>query len=153
MAEERDIRVIVTSLPRSDVTFEDVVDGTAGEDVMRIYLQQWKIENVFGEMKSKLGADQVFFESPKREAVMLFSIAIAVLVRRMMQLLTRKEYGKGFGIPRNITAYRMFGMIRNTSVRLNRIEERIYLDGPVAEKQQLKVFLRILGMDPSDLIG
>ena len=153
MAEERDIRVIVTSPPRSDVTFEDVVDGTAGEDVMRIYLQQWKIENIFGEMKSKLDADQVFFESPKREAVMLFSIAIAVLVRRIMQSLTRKEYGKGFGIPKNITAYRMFGMIRNTSVRLNRIEERIYLDGPAAEKQQLKVFLRILGMNPSDLIG
>lgn len=62
MAEERDIRVIVTSLPRSDVTYEDVVDGITGGDVMRIYLQQWKIENIFGEMKSKLGADSVFFE-------------------------------------------------------------------------------------------
>ncbi len=50
-------------------------------------------------MKLKLGADQAFFESPKRETVMLFSIVIAVLVRRMMQLLTRKEYGKGFGVP------------------------------------------------------
>jgi transposase len=153
MAEERDIRVIVTSLPRSDVTCEDVVDGTSGADVMRIYLQQWKIENIFGEMKSKLGADNVFFESPKREAVMLFSIATAVLVRRMMQLLVRREYGKGFGIPRDVTAYRMFCMIRNTSVRLDRDAGRVYLDGPAAEKRQLKAFLSILGIDPSDLIG
>lgn len=95
----------------------------------------------------------MFFESPKREAVMLFSIATAVLVRRMMQLLVRREYGKGFGIPKNITACRIFSMVRNTSVRLDRDGGRVYLDGPAAEKRQLKAFLSILGIDPSDLIG
>ena len=47
----------------------------------------------------------------------------------------------------------MFCMMQNTSVRLDRDAERMYLDGPASEKKFLKDLLRILDIDPSDLIG
>ena len=153
LAKRRDIRVIVTSLPRSDKAEECIADGCTGADVLRIYCGQWRIENVFGEMKSKLGADDVFFETPERENVMLFLISLAVLIRRIMQILLREEYGKGFGIPKDITTYRMFRMVQNTTVRFDRCAERIYLDGPSEEKNWVKIFSQILDIDPSRLIG
>jgi hypothetical protein len=52
-----------------------------------------------------------------------------------------------------MTAYRMFCMVQNTSVRLDRDAGRMYFDGPSAEKDDLKTFLSILGIEPSELVG
>ena len=153
MAKRRDVRAIITSVPYAERTCDCVADGCSTRDILAIYMNQWRVENIFGEMKSKLGADKVFFESPKRETVMLFLISLAVLIRRLMQHLLRAEYGKGFGIPRNITAYGAFSMIQNTSVRMDRISRRIYLDGPQEEKQAVRDFARILNIDPVRLVG
>jgi len=71
----------------------------------------------------------------------------------MMQLLVRREYGKGFGIPGDVTAYCIFCMVRNTSFCLARDAGRVHLDGPASEKRQMKAFLNILDIDLSDLIG
>lgn len=44
-------------------------------------------------------------------------------------------------------------MIQNTSVRMDRISRRIYLDGPQEEKQAVRDFARILNIDPVKLVG
>ena len=153
MARLRDIRVIVTSLPSSAETCEIVSDGCTAADVLRIYLNQWKVESIFGEMKSKLGADEVFFESPKREESMVFLISLAVLIRRVMQLLLRAQYGKGYGVRKDVTANSVFCSLQNTQVRMDRKKGRLYLDGPQEEERAMRAYLNILDIDPVELIG
>ena len=58
MAEDYNIRVIVTSLPRAkpeggddtkDTVNGDPFEGAMMRDVMSIYLGQWRVERIFGE--------------------------------------------------------------------------------------------------------
>jgi len=144
--------VLITSLPRASVTSDDPTQGITSRDVMRIYMGQWKIENLFGTMKSGMGADDVYFQNPQREAVMIFIIALAALVRSVMKIRLRSCH-KEFAIPGNITAERMFLLIQNVSVRYRRAEGRLYLDGTPNDRQRTLSFIDAIGVDTSTLLG
>ena len=148
-----DMKVLVTSLPRSDVGSDDPTEGAATRDVMALYFGQWKIENLFGTMKSGMGADDVFFQNPDREAAMVFIMGVAALIRAVVKRTLRSEYGRGFGIPGKITAERMFLLVQNTVVKYDRGEDRLYLDGSSDDIDTALSFIDALGIDPAKLLG
>jgi len=149
----KDVEVLITSLPRSDITNEDPSEGATVRDVMRIYFGQWKIEGLFATMKSGIGADEVFFQNPEREAVMMFIIALAALIRNVIKMRLRSEHGKGIGIPPNITAERMFLLVQNVLVKYDREGNRIYMGGSPGDKKRALAFMDALRIDPTTLLG
>ena len=85
MAGDHSIRVLVTTLPRAepedgdetrDSKDRDPFEGATMRDVMRIYHGQWRVESIFGEYKSNIGADTVFLQTNRRVEVLLFMVAI-----------------------------------------------------------------------------
>ena len=153
MQSDRDLEVIITNIPRTDDTQENLADGGTTLDILKAYVAQWKIESIFGEAKSKLKADTVFFVSPEMEATMLFCVGVAMLVRGMMRNLMRMNREQCVGIPETITAMQAFRMVQNVTVRLNRGAGRVFLDGPVDECNRMMDLMQLLGIEPEELLG
>ena len=153
MQSDRNLEVIITNIPRTDSSCDDLADGGTTLDILKAYVAQWKIESIFGEAKSKLKADTVFFVSPEMEASMLFCVGVAMLVRGMMRNLMRINREQCVGIPENITAMQAFRMVQNVTVRLNRGAGRIFLDGPVDECNRMMDLMQLLGIEPEELLG
>jgi len=104
-------------------------------------------------MKTDLGADEVFFSSPHREASMLFLIALAVMTRNLMQGFLREDAKEGLRIPARITARSAFESIQNVTVRFDRSARELYLDGPDDETERFMTYRKALDIEPSELIG
>lgn len=150
---EKDIEVIVTNIPRTEGTTGDIRKGGSVKDILAVYMGQWRVEGLFSEMKSGLGADEVFFQNPDREAVMLFLLAVGALVRRVIMIRLRQEYGKGFGIPRNMTSARFFLMVQNVDVTLGPDGSSLRLEGSDDDRAMALSFIDSLGIDPTGLLG
>ena len=114
---------------------------------------QWRVEGLFSEMKSGLGADEVFFQNPDREAVMLFLLTVGILVRRVMMLRLRSEYGRGFGIPQNITSARFLALVQNVDVSLDPSGTTLRLEGSDEDRATALRLIDALGIDPTGLLG
>ncbi len=99
-----------------------------------------------------MGADQVFLESPSREAVMLFLMSTAALVRSVIRLRLDREYGRGLGIPKRITAHRMYTLLQNVDVDFDRGSGRLRLTGSPEDRETAMRFMRALEVDPLTLI-
>ena len=153
LSDERAVRVIVSSVPHSDVRCEDVSEGATTEEVMGMYFGQWRVEHVFGEMKSGIGADEVFLRDGKRESVMLFLIAIAVHVRSIMKFILRRDGGGCVCIPPNVTARRIFEILQNTDLVYDRLNDMIEPDGPDRGGTVLLTAADLLGITPAELLG
>ena len=74
-------------------------------------------------------------------------------VRNVVKMRLRSEYGKGFGIPRNMTAERMFMLVMNVFVRYDRAGGRLYLEGAPKDRERAMSFIDALGIDPATLLG
>ena len=151
LASEK-VEVLVTNLPPGEDDPDDPREGASTKGVLRIYFGQWHIEGLFGELKSGMGADQVFLESPSREAVMLFLMSVAAMVRFVVKLRLRRECGKGLGIPKGITAHRMYTLVQNVDVDFERGSGRIRLTGSPEDREMAMRFIGALGVEPTTLI-
>lgn len=149
---ERQVEVIVTNLPGGEDSTPDAREGASASRVLCIYFGQWHVEGMFGELKSGMGADDVFLEKPSREAVMLFLMSSAALVRFTVKMLLRNEYGKGFGIPKNITAQRLYLLMQNVHVDYDRPTGRLRLTGSPGDRAEAMSYIRALGIDPVHLL-
>lgn len=150
---EKKVEVIVTNIPRSEAPSGDIREGGTARDVLSVYTGQWHVEGLFSEMKSGLGADEVFFQNPGREAVMLFLLAVGVLVRRVIMIRLRRQYGKGFGIPKSITSARFFLLMQNVDVTLDPNGSSLRLEGSDEDRAAALSFIDALDVDPTSLLG
>ena len=87
---------------------------------MRIYLGQWRVESIFGEYKSNIGADTVFLQTNRRVEVLLFMVAIAAMIRAIVKLLLRKNRTRGSPVPNGVTAKRFFFLTSNMFIEVDR---------------------------------
>lgn len=150
---DRIVDVIVTNIPRREQTCDDLSQGATARDILAAYCGQWRVEGLFSEMKSGLGADNVFFQKPSHEAAMLFLLTVGAMVRRVIMTKLRNEYGKGFDIPENITASRFFTLVQNVDVILDPDVRRISLLGSDEDRAQALSFIDALGINPVKLLG
>lgn len=150
---EQDVEVIVTNIPRTEAPAKDIREGGTARDVLAVYTGQWRVEGLFSEMKSGLGADEVFFQNPDREAVMLFLLTVGAMVRRVLMIRLRREYGKGFGIPENITSAGFFAMVQNVDVTLGPDGRSLRLEGSDDDRATALSLIDALGIDPTGLLG
>ena len=162
MAEDHSIRVLVTTLPRAepedgdetrDPKDGDPFEGATMRDVMRIYLGQWRVESIFGEYKSNIGADTVFLQTNRRVEVLLFMVAIAAMIRSVIKLLLGRNRTRGSPVPNGVTAKRFFFLTSNMFIEIDRSDGMIVLDGSDDDCIMLEEACAALYLDPSKLLG
>ena len=120
---------------------------------MRIYLGQWRVERIFGEYKSGVGADAIFLQTNRRVEALLFMIVIAVMVRRIIQLLLKRNRTRGSPVPKGVTAKRFFFLTSNMFVEVDRSDGMVVLDGSDDDCDMLEAACVALSLDPSKLLG
>ncbi len=121
-AERRSLMVLMTNLPRSEEDRENLREGATAEAVASLYAGEYHIEHTFRLMKSGIGIDRVYLQTPSRERAMMFVVGVISLISQLMDaLLKRASMG--------MTARSLSLRLHSTSVKCNRDRSRMWIDG------------------------
>lgn len=74
--------VLITNLPRAD---------NPCRKILRLYLDEYKVEHCYRLMKSGMGIDSMYLQTPKRVNAMMFVVAIATLIVNICDALLRRD--------------------------------------------------------------
>lgn len=149
MAEDGGTTVLVTNLPRAQDDAENPRDGATADSVLRLYLDQYKIEHTYRLMKSGLGIDRVFLHTPSRENAMMFVIGIATLICDIIDAMSRRRQGDGSIRTFKTVTEELVG----TQVRYDRGTDSLDVEGPPERADQLQSIMSMMGVDPELLLG
>jgi transposase len=139
--------VIVTNIPYASADHENVRYGATTDTILRLYLDQYKIEQSYRLMKSGMGIDSVFVRTPSRASALFFVIGIAVLISNVVDALLRQS-GKG----RTKTMRQSCIEIQNAVIEYHRSENAISIPGSEAYADRVFSFMDSIGVDPSKLL-
>lgn len=109
------------------------------------------MEQSFRLMKSGIGVDSIFLQTPSRENAMMFVVSIVVLISNIADAMFRRDGTCLNG--RRLTMYRLAFELQNTIVVYSREEGALDLQGP---REITDVFFDItdtLGINPQYLLG
>jgi len=147
LAGSRCMSVIVTNLPAASADAGNIRYGATTDTVLRLYLDQYKVEHTYRLMKSGMGVDSVYVRTPSRANALLFVVAIATLVSSMMDAILRRN-GKG----RQKTVKQICTEIQSASVEYYRSENSISVFGSDRCEDRVFEFMDAIGLDPSHLL-
>ncbi|MDR1954533.1 MAG: IS1634 family transposase [Candidatus Methanoplasma sp.] len=147
LADVRNISVIVTNLPFSSEDRGNVRLGATADTVLRLYLDQYKVEHTYRLMKSGMGVDSVYVRTPSRANALLFIVAIATLVSSVIDAVLRQN-GKG----RRMTVKQYCDGIQNAILEYHRRENAVSVLGPAGSEDKVIAYMDAIGMDPSLLL-
>lgn len=144
MAGDEDIRVIITNLPRVSDRTVGIRTGADADTVLRLYLDEYKVESNYAIMKSGMGIDRVFLQTPSRESAMIFVIGIATL---LSDIITKILKDNGVGKTSKTVNEELVSLI------LKEGPEGIVALGKDDSIDQLETYVRLLNLDPESLLG
>jgi transposase len=144
LADAHALSVIVTDLPRASEDAENVRHGATTDTVLRLYLDQYKVEHTYRLMKSGMGVDSVYVRTPSRANALLFVVAIATLVSSILDALLRRNR-KG----RRRTVGQVCGDIQNAILEYHRGMDALSVLGTEETEDAVFSYLDAIGMDPS----
>ena len=148
LANVHGMSVIVTNLRFVTEDAENIRHGATSDTVLRLYLDQHKVEKTYRLMKSGMGVDSVYVHTPSRANALLFVVAIATLVSSIMDALIKRS-GNG----RQKTVKQVCTEIQSASFIYHRNEERMSVMGPKGSAAEVSSFVRILELAPSDMFS
>ncbi|MFA6804296.1 MAG: IS1634 family transposase [Candidatus Methanomethylophilaceae archaeon] len=146
IAKAYDVSVIVTNLPFATEDAENVRHGATTDTVLKLYLDQYKVEHTYRLMKSGMGVDSVYVHTPSRANALLFVISIATLISSIMDALMRRN-----GHPR--TVRKICSDLQNAAVIYDRCNDRLTVGGPNGSMDDLFFCLGVFDTAPSLLLG
>ena len=144
MAGDEDIRVIITNLPRVSDRTVGIRTGADADTVLRLYLDEYKVESNYALMKSGMGIDQVYLQTPSRESAMIFVIGIATL---LSDIITKVLKDNGVGKTSKTVNEELVSLI------LKEGAEGIVALGKDDSIDQLETYVNLLKLDPESLLG
>lgn len=145
LAAEHDIGVIVTNLPFATDDRENPRHGATSKTVLRLYLDQYKVEHTYRLMKSGMGVDSVYVRTPKRADALLFVVAIATLISSIIDALLRRS-----GCPYR-TVKKAAEAIQHATFVFHRSTGDITVIGPEGSADRVFAYIDGIGLDPSVL--
>ena len=151
-AEMEQTTVLVTNLARPEEGRK--ADGKtlfSNEAVLTYYDQEYKVERSFRFMKSGMGMNSIFLQTPSRENAMMFVISIAVLVSNIADAMFKRANTLLDG--RQLTMYSLASEVQNTIVIYSRSENTLRLQGPPKVTDRLFDHTDTLGINPQYLLG
>jgi transposase len=147
LAEKRGTSVIVTNLPYASEDAANVRHGGTTDTVLRLYLDQYKVEHTYRLMKSGMGVDEVYVRTPSRANALLFVVAVATLISSVIDALLKRN-GKG----RYKTVKQACIEIQNAILEYHRGTDEISVLGPAGSEEPVFAYMDAIGMDPSLLL-
>jgi len=146
LTKKRDISVIITDLPFANEDAKDPRDGATTDTVLRLYLDQYKVEHTYRLMKSGMGVDTVYVQTPSRANALLFVIGIATLVSSIMDAMLRRKGGTYRTVKRACVD------IQDVTLEYRRDEDAISFSGCEGSAEKVFGYLDGIGLDPSLLL-
>ena len=127
IAERESTVVLVTNLPRSCSDRGSYREGVTDERVLDIYNQEYKVEQSFRLMKSGIGMNSIYLQTPSRENAMMFVICIAVLLSNIADAIFRRAEARLDG--RQLTMYHLAHETQTWIVAYSRSENVLNVMG------------------------
>ncbi len=154
LAEKRQTVVLVTNMDRPVDEGEPVpipYRPVTNEQVLAYYNQEYKVEQSFRLMKSGMGMNSIFLQTPSRENAMMFVISIAVLISNIADAMFRRA--KTLLDGRQLTMYHLAFEVQNTIVTYSRDENSLRLQGPAKVTSRYFEITDTLQINPQYLLG
>ena len=151
MAEEGGTAVLITNLPRVAEDAENLRDGATAESVLRLYLDQYKVEHTYRLMKSGMGVDRVYVHKPSRENALMFVVGIATLINDIIDAMSHREAAERDAA--SSTFRTVVDEMTGTQVRYDRGTDSMHVEGPPERADRLAGILLMMGTDPRLLLG
>ena len=145
MSKERNVRVLVTNLPRSDVDKDNLRDGATADAVLLSYLDQYLVEHAFRLMKDGMRIGRVYIHRPSRENAMSFVCSLATMMTDVIDHVLKSK-----GI--DMTFCRIVDELSRLDLRYDRENGEEYLSG---SSDSIDLFMDVvdaLGIDTDHLI-
>lgn len=149
MAEDEATLVLVTNLPCSERDSGNARDGVTADGVRRLYDEEYVVEHSFRFMKSGLGIDTVFLQTPERENAMMFVMSVAALVSNIADAVFLREGTTLDG--RQLTMHGLAYELQGTIVKLT--DGKISVMQPADMDRELFSYTDVLGINPQLLLG
>lgn len=146
LSEAGGTNVLVTNLPRRYTDADNVRDGASAQTVLRLYLNEYKVEHTYRLMKSGLGVDRVFFRTPSRENAMMFVVGIATLIENIIDAMNRRNGDRD-------TFRTVIDQFECVIVRYDRSDDSMDFEGPDERVEQLFRYLDTMRTDPVLLLS
>ena len=121
-------------------------DGASAQTVLRLYLNEYKVEHTYRLMKSGLGVDRVFFRTPSRENAMMFVVGIATLIENIIDAMNRRNGDRD-------TFRTVIDQFECVIVRYDRSDDSMDFEGPDERVEQLFRYLDTMRTDPVLLLS
>jgi len=146
IAQAYDVSVIVTNLPFATEDAGNVRHGATTDTVLRLYLDQYKVEHTYRLLKSGMGVDSVYVHTPSRANALLFVVSIATLISSIMDALMGRNGDRR-------TVKQICHGLQNATAIYDRARDRLTVGGPEGSMDDLLSYLSVFDTDPSLLLG
>ena len=120
-------------------------------DVVRIYNSEYRVERSFRFLKSGVGMNSVYLQTPSRENAMMFVLSIAVLISNIADAIFKRMDLRLKG--RTLTMYNLAYELQTTLVTYSRSENTLRLMGPAEVTDSYFKYTDALWINPQLLLG
>ena len=142
-------QVLITNLPFSDEHSEDPRAKASADDVIDLYLEQFKAEAGFKMMKSGMEIGKVYIHTPSRITAVAFVVALATMLCSVANMVLKDRKPKG---ERRQTVKTLADIHMNTLVWYNREKDRMTITGKPGDTKLIFGYLDRLGIDPKYML-
>lgn len=142
VAEKKATSVLVTNLPRESIS---------DETVLKYYNREYKVEQSFRLMKSGMGMNSIYLQTPSRENAMMFVVSIGVLISNVADAIFRKN--NVVMRKKRLTMHRLAYYLTTTTVEYSRSENELRLRGPSKVTDGFFEITDTLKINPQHLLG
>lgn len=150
-ATRESVFVLATDLPIAEEDCERYRDGMSADGVIMIYREEYVVEHAFRFLKSGLGIDTVFLQTPSRERAMMFVLSIAALMTSLADAIFRKKNIRIEG--KQATMYLLAVELLTTTIELDRADSRLSVRGPATVNERFFDYTDALEINPRFLLG
>lgn len=150
IAEDECTFVLVTNLPRAEKDADNARMGVTADGVRRLYDEEYVVERSFRFMKSGLGIDTVYLQTPERENAMMMLMGIATLVTNIADAVFAREGMTLDG--RTMTMHGLAYELQGTIVTLSD-DDVLSIMQPSDSESDLFEITDVLGLNPQLLLG
>lgn len=144
------VQVLITNLPYSPEHSEEPRERASADDVIDLYLEQYKAEAGFKMMKSGMDVGKVYIHTPSRITAVAFIVSLATTVCKTIDHVLKETRPSG---ERRRTLKALADIHTNTIVKYDRAHDRLTVMGFPGATADVFALVERLRIDPQHLLG
>ncbi len=144
------VQVLITNLPFSTEHSEDARTRASADDVIDLYLEEYKTEAGFKMMKSGMNIGNVYIHTPSRITAVAFVVSLATMVCKTLDHVLEETRPAG---EQRRTVKTLADIHMNTIVKYDRAHDRLSVMGKPGATSDIFGLVERLQIDPQHLLG